>query len=336
MTGTFTISLDFELRWGIRDNPGDAQYADAIIGGRRAIPMMLKAFDKHGVAATWATVGLIFAESRDDLLQHIPALQPTYSNTALFPFADVHEKVGQGEIDDPLHFGLSLIRQIEQTQNQEIGSHSFSHFYCLENGGTAEAFRADMASAQAIAQSKGIKLESLVLPRNQLSTYHLHAAKEAGIATVRGNPNALIYRARPRSEERAVLRALRLADSALPLTSTLSMPVRDQKTGLADTPASRFLRPIQSTSSVLARLQQNRIKREMSQAAQLGKNYHLWWHPHNFGRATEANIENLLSILRHFTRLRDMHGMQSMTMRDLANTIEWSNGKHDVATPVTG
>ncbi len=320
MTGSFTISLDFELRWGIRDNPGEAGYADAILGGRRAIPQMLRAFEDHGVAATWATVGFLFAEDREDLIQHLPDMRPGYDNPQLSPYADLHDRVGQGEADDPLHFGLSLIRQIEDTPGQEIGSHTFSHFYCLEDGAGAEAFGADMAAAQAIARSKGITVQSLVLPRNQLNPDHLVAAQKAGITTFRGNPAASFYQPRPRTEERRHFRALRLADSALPLTSTLATPVRDQATGLFDTPASRFLRPIRSTTSMLATLQRRRITREMTQAARCGKNYHLWWHPHNFGRATEANMENLRSILSHFKALRDTHGMQAMTMQQLAET----------------
>ncbi len=320
MTSSFTISLDFELRWGIRDNPNEEAYADAILGGRRAIPPMLRAFEDYGVAATWATVGFLFAENRDDLLSHLPATQPDYANSHLSPYDDVLNRVGQGEADDPLHYGLSLIRQIEGTPRQEIGSHSFSHFYCLEEGSTAEAFGADMAAAQNIARSKGITTQSLVLPRNQQRESHLIAARKAGITVFRGHPKAAFYQPRARTNERPHWRALRLLDSAMPLTSTLATPTHDATSDLVNTPASRFLRPLRSTSSLLARAQRHRIEGEMTKAARQGKNYHLWWHPHNFGRATEANIENLRAILRHFVSLRDSHGMQAMTMLDLAQS----------------
>lgn len=322
MTSSFTISLDFELRWGIRDNADADGYEDAILGGRRAIPHMLRLFQDHGVAATWATVGFLFAENRDELVSHLPVTRPGYANPQFCPYEDVQSRVGQNEEDDPLHFGLSLIRQIEDIPGQEIGSHSFSHFYCLEEGGTADAFEADMSAAQSIARSKGIEVQSLVLPRNQLSTPHLRAAGRAGIAVFRGNPKAPFYQPRARADERRHLRALRLADSAVPLTSTLATPIEDRASDLVNTPASRFLRPLRSTTSVLAKAQRRRIEGEMTQAARQGKNYHLWWHPHNFGRATDANLDNLRGILRHFVTLRDTHGMQAMTMLDLANSVK--------------
>lgn len=321
MTSSFTISLDFELRWGIRDNPNEEAYADAILGGRRAIPQMLRAFEDHGVAATWATVGYLFAETREELLSHLPATRPDYANPHFSPYDDVQNRVGQGEADDPLHYGLSLIRQIEDTPGQEIGSHSFSHFYCLEEGATAEAFATDMAAAQKIARSKGIITQSLVLPRNQQSASHLIAARQAGITVFRGTPEVAFYQPRARTDERQHWRALRLFDSAVPLTSTLATPVHNAISGLINTPASRFLRPLRSTSSLMAKAQRRRIKGEMTKAARQGKNYHLWWHPHNFGRATEANMENLLALLRHFVSLRDSHGMQAMTMLDLAQSV---------------
>ena len=56
----------------------------------------------------------------------------------------------------------------------------------------------------------------------------------------------------------------------------------------------------------------------MPNAAQNGKNYHLWWPPHNFGRAREANLAHLRAILEYFRHLRDTHGFRAMTMDDLA------------------
>lgn len=320
MIPSFTISLDFELRWGVRDNKNADGYADAIMGGRQAIPKMLELFEEFGVAATWATVGFLFAKDRDDLISHLPDFRPEYENPHLSPYQDVYGRIGQNEVGDPLHFGLSLIRRIHNTPLQEIGSHSFSHFYCLEQGGSAEAFGADTQAAKSIARSRGFEIKSLVLPRNQLSLRHLFAAQSAGIATFRGNPQAHFYKARGRNEENPVLRALRLTDSVVSLTSTLADPRLDEVTGLINTPASRFLRPVRSLSSLLANAQRQRIKGEMTRAAQRNMNYHLWWHPHNFGRATEINLENLRLLLKHFETLRDKYGMQSMTMDEHAKS----------------
>ena len=56
--GIFTISLDFELHWGVHDQRPLAAYARNLLGAREAIPRMLELFD--AIALTWATVGLLF------------------------------------------------------------------------------------------------------------------------------------------------------------------------------------------------------------------------------------------------------------------------------------
>ena len=58
------------------------------------------------------------------------------------------------------------------------------------------------------------------------------------------------------------------------------------------------------------------IKRGMTEAAKAGRGYHLWWHPHNFGRNLDANMDGLRLIIDHFAVLRDRHGMTSVAMGD--------------------
>ena len=67
MTSSFIISLDFELMWGVRDHRGLADYGDAVLGVRRAIPEILARFEAAGIRATWATVGLLFARTREEI-----------------------------------------------------------------------------------------------------------------------------------------------------------------------------------------------------------------------------------------------------------------------------
>ncbi len=62
-----------------------------------------------------------------------------------------------------------------------------------------------------------------------------------------------------------------------------------------------------------------RIKREMSYAAKHKKNYHLWWHPHNFGNDIESNRAQLIEILSHFKMLREQYNFTSVNMIDFLN-----------------
>ena len=73
MNSNFIISLDFELIWGMHE--GDIvnnSYNGNIKGGRKAIPDLLKLFEKHGIHATWAVVGLMFAENVEEARKYFP------------------------------------------------------------------------------------------------------------------------------------------------------------------------------------------------------------------------------------------------------------------------
>ena len=60
-----------------------------------------------------------------------------------------------------------------------------------------------------------------------------------------------------------------------------------------------------------------RIKNEMEDAAKFNSIYHLWWHPHNFGKNLSANLNNLEQILIYYTKLKKKYSMNSVCMKDL-------------------
>lgn len=159
--GAFVISLDFELLWGVRDQRTAADYGANIRGVRDAVPALLE----REVACTWATVGLLFFATKSDMLAALPARKPRYADPHISSYHYLAE-VGADERHDQYYYGLSLIRRILGYPAQEVGTHTFSHFYCLEPGGDTDAFRADLAAAQAVAAKLGIRLASIVFPRN--------------------------------------------------------------------------------------------------------------------------------------------------------------------------
>ncbi len=65
--GVFVISLDFELYWGMRDIKAIEDYKDNLLGERTIVPTLLKVFGEYGIHATWATVGFMFYENRQEL-----------------------------------------------------------------------------------------------------------------------------------------------------------------------------------------------------------------------------------------------------------------------------
>ena len=56
MAGTLIVSLDFELFWGMLDCCALEDYQENILGGRKAIPQLLKLFEKYGDPSASGTV----------------------------------------------------------------------------------------------------------------------------------------------------------------------------------------------------------------------------------------------------------------------------------------
>ncbi len=81
-------------------------------------------------------------------------------------------------------------------------------------------------------------------------------------------------------------------------------------------PASQFLRPYAGPLAPLHPLHRSTVMRGMTQAARRNRGYHLWWHPHNFGRSLKENLDGLSQIIGHFTRLREAYGMGSCSMSE--------------------
>jgi peptidoglycan/xylan/chitin deacetylase (PgdA/CDA1 family) len=314
MPGKLIISLDFELMWGVRDHLSAATYGDAVLGGRRAIPRMLNLFEQYGIHATWATVGLLFAASRREMQDYLPTVLPQYTNRSLGNCDAVWNDVGDNEQVDPLHFGRSLLDQIASTDGQEIASHTFAHYYCLEDGQTLEAFAADIDASLAIARSVGHELRSIVFPRNQYSDAHIKSCADRGIVAFRGQPTGFAYRPMAKREETMFVRGARLVDSVVPVLPRSDPTETIFQAGAINVPASRFLRPWCSDWPTFSKLHVIRICAEMTQAAREDRQYHLWWHPHNFGRNMEQNLAQLVKILDAFAQLRDDFGMKSCSM----------------------
>lgn len=316
MPSHFVISLDFEQAWGMEAKKAYGPALPTILGARDAIPRILALAERYGIGCTWATVGLLFFDDRDELLAALPETRPDYADPTLSAYARM-AMVGRGERSDPLHFGRSLIRQIRDCPGQEVAGHTFSHYYALEDYGNATAFAADLAAARRAAATLGVELDTIVFPRNQVRESYLPLCEAMGYRAYRGTQRSGLHRSRPRRAERLWSRVLRAADNYGPLSTAREPNWPRQVGAMVDIAASRFLRPATSFS-LLNRAQLRRIEGEMTCAARQEGVYHLWWHPQNFGCDTALNLQMLGAIFEHYRRLADAHGMASISMRALA------------------
>lgn len=323
--GRFVLSLDFELHWGVRDKRTVQEYTEHLLGARRAVPAMLSLFREYDIKATWAVVGFLCASHKGDLRRWTPEWRPAYENRALCAY-DAIGALGDNEETAPFHYARSLVRTIQDTPGQELGSHTFSHYYCLEKGQSVREFDADCRAMKKVGESLGVAFTSLVLPRNHINpAYHATAAQN-GITAYRGEDTAWPDFSLLPAWKRKYKRAQRLADAYVNLSGANSYPLSEVGAGRqAGAPlnvrASAFLRPYVKRLQFLEPLRLKRVQDSLSHAAKQGEVYHLWWHPHNFGADVEKNLHGLENILQCFSTLREQYGMRSDNMASIVDAV---------------
>lgn len=310
--GNFVISLDYELMWGVRDYATRESYGPNVLGGRQAIPAMLDLFHRRNIRATWATVGALLCESKDELLAR--AERAGFEGGAIPKL----EEIGPDERGDPYHYGASLARLIMSCPGQEIGTHTFSHRCALEPRVTLEDFSADVATAIAQLRECGTNCKSIVFPRNQYGEKALEACRLHGLSHYRGNEAKWYYAPAPANKQTKVHRLCRLVDSYVELSgANVSRPASADSDSLTNVASSRFLRPYSRRLAPLDGLRLRRITKAMEKAAKTGGTFHLWWHPENFGKYLLENMAILTKVLNQFQILKEEHGMQSCAMYEI-------------------
>ncbi|QED36530.1 polysaccharide deacetylase family protein [Antarcticibacterium arcticum] len=312
--GGLVISLDFELLWGVFDQINWEVQEDYFLNTRKVIPQVLDIFKNFNIHATWATVGMLFNKNWNEWERNKPANLPEYSNSGLSAYqfgSGIHSK---GTED--MCFAPQLISKIAITPGQEIATHTYSHYYCLEPGQQAVQFKEDLLKAIELAKKINISLQSLVFPRNQLKKEYLEICFELGILNVRSNPQSWYWK--DAKSNNIVTKISRTGDAYLDLGKK-SYPWEEviKIPGLPTLQmASRFLRPVEE-NNVLRALKLKRILKEMETAAGKKEIYHLWWHPHNFGNNPEESMKDLEIILEQFVLLRNKFGFQSLNMAEV-------------------
>lgn len=312
--GCLVVSLDFELFWGVTDSRTIEKYGPDILKGRETIPRLLNLFDKYGIHATWGTVGMLFAKDKEELAEFFPDKKPDYENQRLSAYRHF-ETIGENEEADMLHYAPSVIKEITKHNYQEVGSHTFSHYYCREKGQTIEDFRDDIKSAGRIAKETfDVDIKSFIFPRNYFNADYLKVLKENNIFAVRGNQNHFAY-----DKNKMISRLFRLVDMYIPVCGSKSYYKSECLCdGIVDVKASVFFRKYDKRLFFLEPLKMLNVKHLMKIAAKKGKVIHIWWHPHNMGADPDKFLEQIEELLVHFKKLEAKYGFESKSMGELA------------------
>jgi hypothetical protein len=320
--GILITSLDFELYWGMRDLETLKDTRTRLSNVRSAVRSILTLFKTFEIHSTWATVGFLFLRNLEELIRTSPRIRPNYRLHSLSPYADL-ETIGENELDEPCCYAASLLEEIRNVNHQEIGTHTFSHYYCLEDGQTSVAFQSDLKAAVGAANQRGIMLRSIVFPRNQVNPNYLDFCAAEGILCYRGAGSHWMYRTRKRSEETLLRRVSRVLNSYVNIGghNSTSMETIARQSLPFNFPGTMHLRPSLMTIRPFEKLAVHRIHKGLDSAAKRAHVYHLWFHPEDFSNNLEKKISTLARILERFAILRSQRRMESMNMGELANCL---------------
>lgn len=318
MVGSLVISLDFELFWGLAGWTESQlnDYRPRIEGAVKALQLILETFTKYNIKCTIGFVSGINYASLSDYLSVAPIEKPSYKKELFSSYGLLHTMLKKGRIDSNLLFRPDTIKILKKNPLVELGSHTFSHYYALEEGQTIGQFEADIKTAQEEANKMNVSLKTIIFPRNQIPTSYHDVCAKYGFTHIRGNEESLLYKSETTPSKYDIKRILRLFDCYFNITGhhTYKAPKRGV---LIDVTASRFLRAYNNTLKLFEPLKIKRIMDDIKYAAKHGEIYHLWWHPHNFGINTNENILQLENICNFFSEMRDKYGMNSKFMCEI-------------------
>jgi peptidoglycan/xylan/chitin deacetylase (PgdA/CDA1 family) len=270
--GTFCISIDLELLWGVWDCLTPTAVHNCAALEREITRRLLAAFRAHDVPVTWAFVGR--------LLDDRHGFDGLVGERSCWYAPDLIEAVRT----DPVE--------------HELATHGYGHVYF--SGCSPDEVRRDLSQAKSVHEAHGLPFRSLVFPRNQVA--HLDAVADVGIEVFRSVDAGIlgsVDRRAPRLRP-----VVNLAEKALPIAPPVVEPVRRER-GLVELPSSLLLigrnglRRIVSPAALRAKLRAG-----LERAADTGQLFHLWFHPSNFYTAMESQFEVLDAALGEAAALR--------------------------------
>lgn len=318
--GQFIISLDFELIWGLAGWSTEKidTYNKNISNATIALEKIIELFHKYDIKCTIAFVGAMNYRSLNELVTKLKKYKkPTYKKSIFYSFESLLPYIQQNRYPISNYFCKDIIENLKKNSKVELASHTFSHYYCLEEGQTAEDFKQDVSFAVMEAKKNDITIKSIIFPRNQVSQEYIDICKQLGITHYRGTLNNYLYQANKTESRYSIKGALRFLDTYFNLSGYNTYCNDYQRDGIHDVPGSRFLRPYSNSLSFLEYFKIRRIKRSMEYAAKNNEIYHLWWHPHNFGINMNENIANLELICKHYKYLNNKYNFISTFISEI-------------------
>lgn len=286
----FILSVDFELLWGYVLHPKDRAVSLLLrdeTKGRRSALALLNLLDRHGLPATWATVGSLF-------------LDPDHTPPGT---ADAAPAGLPAQADPRLFHAPDLIETIRRSPTgHEIAYHSFSHVRFSEC--TPDIALRELSAGVSVAAELGLSLRSFVFPENKLG--HTALLKQAGF---------LIYRGRNLGG-RGGEQGLGARVTGLVTRRITAPPVAPLwRDGLWEVPGSMLFGDLVRPFSVVAR-----ATRGLRRAIRHNLIFHPWLHPQDLllDPGLASKLDTFLAIV---AEKRARGELVVMTMGELATVL---------------
>lgn len=305
--GALVLSFDYELSWGIANDPFCWEYSRDMSVVPDIVEKMLYLLETCNLNATWAVVGGISCENIHELKHLIDTKKFTGVksplNSRLFK--------ERAQSDPQLFFAPWTIQKIIQSPGQELASHTFTHSYFENPQLQNDAIVADVRAMNKFTKAVGVPINCLVFPQNLVVSQYIDHNLNKQKLFYRSNPNSFFYRSGHKTPLGRFGKAIRLLNEC---TGNLNNEFT-WLPGQLSYPASYMLRF--NLPDIASRLTFKAILNRMTIAAKNKMVIHLWCHPHNLKAHPERSFEMLTALTDHFKNLNSRYGFESKNMGDL-------------------
>ncbi len=303
--GAFICSIDTELAWGSahrEKDPTEYEHWNAYSRARGTVDRLLEIMDRYEIRATWAFVGRLLIDPRDEATN---ALYPDNPQPGARYFTK-DRLADQSFVDH--WYAPELLDKVKAAQSEhEIGSHTFSHLVAGKDGYTDEGFDHDLEAAQQHASRIGVEpLRSLIFPQNRIA--NVPFAAKHGFTSFRSVP-----RSRTSRLPSVPRRFFQRLDAYLPFPPDVSHAKRTE--GIWELPATYYYRH----GGGWARWQSNyvrtaKLKAGLRRAADRKAMFHVWFHPYDIASDPERLLPPLEKMCAEAAKLRDTGRLDNLTM----------------------
>lgn len=292
------FSYDYELSWGPWDKVPVEYIATNVRKANSAALLIIEAHKKYSIPSTWAIVGAILDTKRSP--KHIMN-STNRPESVKKQFSEFCDKVG--ESDELFKADSRVVEQLANNSLFEIGSHTYTHIYSLES--SFEELNDDFLKFNGVYEDVigGLPV-SLVMPKNQITQESISVTEINKFGVVRTNPDNWLYVQKERKKIQAtVVRVVRFLDSFFPIGELLNSKSAYTGENCEYIVGQYFVRPYFG-NRILRKIHLWRLQFGIRFCSFIGRECHLWSHPHNFGLDTKVAVQFLELLLSDIDKLR--------------------------------